>query len=107
MSDATDNDTRPPWSRRSQEIGAIVWSSFLAACVATMVFFALFDPVLLGNDDQPPSWLANRMTGYAAGFFFFWIVTMTSALLTAFLLDTLPHNQPRNDTGGTSSRREP
>ena len=71
-----DIDLTPkPWSRRRQKAGVIVWSSFLAACVATMVFFAIFDPLLLGDDDQPPAWLPSHMTGYALGFFFFLNVT--------------------------------
>ena len=79
-----------PWSRRGQEVGAIVWSSFLAACFATLVFFAFLDPVQLANDEHPPVWLSSAMAGYAMGFFFFWIVCAVAALLTAYLLDTLP-----------------
>jgi hypothetical protein len=85
------NDDKPqPWSRRRQEVGAIVWSSFLAACLASMIFFAFFDPLTLGADDHPPAWLPSRMAGYALGFFFFWLVTFVAALLAAYLLETLP-----------------
>jgi hypothetical protein len=103
------NESTPPWSRRRQEVGAIVWSSFLAACLAAMIFFAIFDPVQLGNDDQPPAWLANRMAGYAIGFFFFWFVTMVAALLTAYLLDTLPpdNSKQNNDKNSSVARRVP
>lgn len=66
----------------------LLWSSFLAACVATALFFAYFDPLLLADDARPPHWLADRMTGYAIGFFFFWIVCAIAALLTAWLIDT-------------------
>jgi len=102
MSDNNATDTSEatprPWSRRRQEVGTIVWSSFLAACLATTIFFAFVDPLTLGNDDQPPAWLTSRMTGYALGFFFFWIVTMVSAFLTAYLLATLrPENLPSLD----------
>jgi hypothetical protein len=94
------------WTRRRIEVGAIVWSSFLAACGATMVFFAFFDPLELGRDDAPPAWIASRMTGYAIGFFFFWIVTMVSALLTAFLLESLPADDNKNRSA-TSDRPAP
>lgn len=73
-----------------QDAGAFLWSSFLAACLATMVFFAFFDPLLLAHDDAPPAWLADRMTGYAVGFFFFWFVCAVAAVLTAYLIDTRP-----------------
>jgi hypothetical protein len=82
-------DNRLParvWLRR--DIGPILWSAFLAACCATMLFFALFDPVLLLRDDAPPHWLADRRTCYALGFFFFWSMTTIAALLTAWLIDT-------------------
>jgi hypothetical protein len=98
------NDDKPqPWSRRRQEVGAIVWSSFLAACLATMIFFAFFDPLTLGADDYPPAWLPSRMAGYALGFFFFWLVTFVAALLAAYLLETLPADL--SDTGGNTSER--
>jgi hypothetical protein len=90
-----------PWSHRRQEVGVIVWSSFLAACFATMVFFAYFDPMLLGNDADPPEWLSSSMAGYAFGFFFFWIVTALSAWLTAYLLDTLPKSENTKDKSAT------
>jgi hypothetical protein len=66
----------------------LLWAAFLAACVATAFFFAYFDPLLLAADHEPPSWLADRMTGYAVGFFFFWGVCTIASFLTAYLIDT-------------------
>ena len=66
----------------------LLWAAFLAACVATMFFFAYFDPPLLAHDLAPPAWLADRMTGYAIGFFFFWGVCTIASFLTAYLIDT-------------------
>ncbi|MDY6944756.1 MAG: hypothetical protein SXG53_03475 [Pseudomonadota bacterium] len=77
-----------PWSRLRQDLGVLLWSSFLAACVAALFFFACFDPLLLADDARPPHWLADRMTGYTVGFFFFWIVCAIAAFLTAWLIDT-------------------
>lgn len=76
------------WSRLRQDVGAIVWCSFLAACFATMLFFALFDPIYLKHDDHPPRWLADRRMGYTLGFFFFWLTAAIAASLTAWLIDT-------------------
>jgi hypothetical protein len=86
--DLVDDTEHRPWSRLRQDIGAVLWSAFLAACLATMLFFAMFDPILLAHDGAPPKWLADRKTGYAVGFFFFWAMTTVSALLTAWLIDT-------------------
>ena len=94
-----------PWSKRRQEVGAILWSSFLAACLGTLCFFAVFDPLLLGNDEQPPVFLSSSMTGYAIGFFFFWFVTAVAALLTAYLLDTIPDRE--SGAAQDMNRREP
>lgn len=79
-----------PWSRRAQDIAAVAWCAFLAACVGTVLFFAVLDPSLLADDLHPPQWLRNRMTGYAVGFFFFWFVSLVAALLTAYLLESNP-----------------
>jgi hypothetical protein len=76
------------WPIPIRDIGLLLWAAFLAACVGTMVFFAFFDPVLLGHDGTPPDWLADRMTGYACGFFFFWGLCSVAAFLTAFMIDT-------------------
>ena len=54
-----------------QDIGIIVWASFLAACIETMTFFAYFDPAMLGIHEIPPEWVANRLAGYSFGFFCF------------------------------------
>jgi len=78
------------WLRR--DLGPVLWSAFLAASVATMLFFALFDPAQLMRDDAPPAWLADRRTGYALGFFFFWMITTLAGLLTAWLIDTRSAN---------------
>jgi hypothetical protein len=76
--------------------GIVIWASFLAACLATMLFFALFDPLLLGHDDAPPAWLSDRMTGYTIGFFFFWTVCAVASAFTAFLVGPRTVEPPRS-----------
>jgi hypothetical protein len=88
---------RDAWSRLRQDIGAIVWCSFLSACLATMLFFAIFDPLYLQNDESPPIWLADRRTGYALGFFFFWLTSAVAAALTAWLVDSRSSSADRPD----------
>jgi hypothetical protein len=69
----------------TQRVGAILWPSFFAACVATMVFFALVDPFAL-RDLTFPDLKISRMMGYSIGFFMFWLATASSSLFTWILL---------------------
>ena len=58
------------WSRNAQAVASVIWISFLTAAVATMVFFAIFDPAeLAGILDAELE--IGREAGYAAGCFFF------------------------------------
>lgn len=74
----------PPRSL-SQRLGAILWPSFFAAGVSTMVCFALLDPLTL-RDMTFPHLEISRETGYAIGFFAFWVATAASSLFTWILL---------------------
>jgi hypothetical protein len=65
--------------------GAIVWPSFFAAGVATMVFFALVDPNEL-SDIAWPHVRVPREIGYTLGFFVFWAATLGASSFTALLL---------------------
>ncbi|QSX77653.1 hypothetical protein [Agrilutibacter solisilvae] len=76
-----DHPVRP----LAQRIGAIVWPSFFAAGVATMVFFAFVDPLTL-RDMTFPSIDISRGLGYSIGFFMFWLATASSSLFTWILL---------------------
>jgi hypothetical protein len=70
------------WSRNAQALAIVVWISFLSAAIGTMVFFAMFDPEdLSGILDGELE--IGRDAGYAAGFFFFWVLTATCSAVTA------------------------
>ena len=77
------------WSRDKQAVFTVIWISFLSAAVATMVFFAIFDPVELGGYIDEEHDISSD-TGYAIGFFFFWALCAICAGTTAFLLRTAP-----------------
>ena len=85
------------WPRLGQDVAIVLWPSFLVASVATMVCFAFIDPLLVGNDDYPPPGFATRMTGYAVGFFFFWLVSSLSSLLTLYLVRAAHPEPPDTD----------
>jgi len=83
-----------------QRVGAVLWPSFFAACVATMVFFAFVDPTELGTITFPQL-LVSREWGYTLGFFMFWSCTFGSSLFTWILL------RPRGEIDGRRQRRAP
>lgn len=61
---------------------AILWPSFIASGIGTVLFFSLLDPVDLFF--VGPLEL-GRMAGYTFGFFFFWALTAASSWLTCLL----------------------
>jgi hypothetical protein len=80
------------WSRNRQAVATVVWISFLTAAVATMLFFAVFDPdelAALFDEDAA----IGRQTGYAIGFFFFWALAACCSGVTAWLVRTAPKRQ--------------
>lgn len=85
MTDFTEPKSDHPPRPLVQRIGAILWPSFFAACVATMVFFAFVDPIAL-RDMTFPDLPISRVTGYSVGFFMFWLATASSSLFTWILL---------------------
>jgi hypothetical protein len=91
-------------SRIARDVAIVLWSSFLAAAVGTMLFFAYFDPALLAYDDDPPFWLADRMMAYTAGFFFLWFITALAGMFVAYLIDTASDrdDMARDGSGRTS-----
>ena len=88
MNNTTDITAEVHWSRLREDIAVVIWSSFLIASVATMLFFAFIDPSVLADVLNHPQWLPTRMAGYALGFFFFWFLAASAASMTAYMLDT-------------------
>jgi hypothetical protein len=88
---------RSSWSRARQNFAIVLWPSFLTAAVATMFFFAAFDPPALGSTLAEGSalheLLASREAGYAFGFFVFWLLAAASSSLTLYLART-QHPEP-------------
>jgi len=83
------------WSRNKQAVATVVWISFLTAAVATMLFFAVFDPIeLLASFDADLD--VDRQGGYAVGFFFFWIIAAGCSATTAWLVRTAPKRDAQN-----------
>jgi len=83
------------WSRNKQAVATVIWVSFLTAAIATMLFFALLDPLeLLAAFD--PDLEIGRQGGYAAGFFFFWVISAGCSAVTAWLVRTAPKRDTKH-----------
>jgi len=94
--DPQDDEPARDLSRRQRDVFVIGWCSFLVAAVATMVFFAFVDPLALADIAEPPL-PVDRMSGYALGFFFFWLLAGASATLTVYLIRTRHGHPPPMD----------
>lgn len=73
-----------------QAAAAVAWSSFLAACIGTMLVFAALDPQVIidANADSASGagrWWLTRTGIYSLGFFLLWAVAAVAGVLTAFL----------------------
>lgn len=83
----TGSNTTHPAQQRTLSLGAILWPSFFAAGVMTMVFFAFVDPLDLREITVPDlDQDIGRGLGYTIGFFMFWAATAASSLFTWILL---------------------
>jgi len=73
-------DPQPGLGERGRALGAIVWSSFLAAALGTMLCFAFLDPLAIAAGEVP-AWWTTRRAIYALGFFLFWLIGLVAASL--------------------------
>ena len=69
----------------AQRVGAILWPSFFAAGVATMVLFAFVDPVELAAISFPDLDLSPQ-AGHTIAFLGFWACTASACTFTWILL---------------------
>lgn len=65
-----------------QKVIAVLWPSFLTAGIATILFFAYFDPQLLMQVSGYGE--ITRMAGYTIGFFLFWLLTSITCVMTCY-----------------------
>jgi len=70
---------------RGLRLGLVLWPSFLAACVASGLFFAAVDPELLRDAGPRVFAHIDRQAGYALGFLFFWGTAAVASALSVFL----------------------
>ena len=68
-----------------RRLGTVIWVSFLAAAVQTMIFFAQFDPAYL-NEIASITISIGRWQGYALGFVFFWGFNFITGLFCGVIM---------------------
>ena len=67
----------------------MIWIAFLAACVGTLVIFAMLDPQAL-NDAWVQPWEIGRKLAYSLGFLFLFALGLLASGLTVFMIRTGP-----------------
>lgn len=97
---AEETARSPGWSRGLRKIMSTGWASFLTACIASVLFFAVFDPARLAEAADWPLKL-SRMGGYALLFFFFWAIGIGAAGITLVLM----RRDRRDGARGTTTDR--
>ncbi|MBS0578223.1 MAG: hypothetical protein JSR36_03055 [Proteobacteria bacterium] len=81
------------------DVGIVLWTSFLAACLASLLFFAAVDPLLLRDAGPAAFRHIDREEGYALGFVFFWVIGSSASALTLLLLRMPPPGAERPKSG--------
>ena len=99
----------PELGARGRIIVTVLWCSFLAASVATMISFALVDPAPIAAALPWAGADASRTTVYSLGFFYFWAICAAAGALTAFMLSTPAAEPPsaQRQASAASSRSLP
>jgi hypothetical protein len=76
------SESNPRLIPRSQQMISIFWPSFLAAILASGVFFSAFDPRDLLPFDLDID--ISPLAAYSIGFFLFWIISAISSAGTLY-----------------------
>jgi hypothetical protein len=82
------------------DIGVVLWPSFLAACLASLLFFAAVDPLLLRDAGPAVFRHIDRESGYALGFLFFWLMSSLASGLSLLLMRTPRAGKPAAPPAG-------
>lgn len=70
-------------------LGVSLWVSFLSAAIATMLFFATFDPTVLAEVATFPM-VMDRTAGYSVGFLLFWLLLVINSIVVIWLANRNP-----------------
>jgi hypothetical protein len=93
----------PELGARGRVVATVMWCSFLAASVATMISFALVDPAPIAAALPWAGEGASRTTVYSLGFFYFWAICAAAGALTAFMLSPPAASRPASHRGSAAA----
>ena len=79
---------------RGRDVGVVSWSAFLAACFASLLFFAAVDPAQLRGIGPRLFDDLDREAGYALGFVLFWLTGAVAGTLSVYLIRTSRDESP-------------
>jgi hypothetical protein len=80
------------------DVGLVLWSSFLAAGAASMLFFAAVDPLILRDAGPQRFENLSREAGYGLGFLFFWALAASAAALCVYMIRSVGRRDDRSAT---------
>ena len=106
MNTDDETDGRRLWPPPLPAVAAVGWSSFLAACLGSLLCFALLDPLqLIGADSGAMRAGPNRLAVQTLAFFFFWLIAAVAGALSVYLTQTGPGSRdpPRNSQEGSGT----
>ena len=86
------------WNRRRRDIALVIWVAFLAACLGTLLIFAVLDPDALNNAWVWP-WEIGRKLAYSLGFVFLFSIGLVASALTVFMIRTGPRSGHKKGQG--------
>lgn len=75
------------WNWRQRSIAIVVWPSFLAACLGTLLFFAGVDATALKHTFAFDIDLSHEAV-YSIGFFLFWLIAAVASAMSTWLIRT-------------------
>ena len=75
------------WNQRRRNIAVVIWPSFLAACLGTLLFFAKIDATRLPHAFVFAVDLSDQAI-YSIGFMFFWLIALVATSMSTWLLRT-------------------
>ena len=78
---------------RIQRVVSILWPSFITSALATILFFALFDPLVVFAGTALAE--VGRLGAYTIGFFCFWGLTSLTSGLTCYFSQPCDDNRLR------------
>lgn len=78
---------------RIQRVISILWPSFITSGLATILFFTLFDPLLIFAGTALAE--IGRLGAYSIGFFCFWALTTLTSGLTCYFSQPCDDNRRR------------